>query len=267
MNNNSTSKTLIVAVLLSIVCSVFVSTAAIELKSLQVENKRIDVQKNLLLAAGLLDNPKADKKEVTEAFKVVETKLIDLSTGEEVDGVNPETYDAVKASKDPKRNYNIPSNLDLAGIKKRSAYQKVYLVKDGQEVNSIIFLIHGKGLWSTMYGCIALSPDFKTVKGIGFYQHGETPGLGGEIENPKWQASWVGKQVLDENLKPILDVVKGQVDPNNPNSNSQIDGLSGATITSVGVEGTILYWLGENGYGPFMQQFLSNQNISQEGEV
>jgi Na+-transporting NADH:ubiquinone oxidoreductase subunit C len=147
-----------------------------------------------------------------------------------------------------------PEN-DIARIKTRSKIRPVYLVKSGGQVSQIILPFHGKGLWSTMYGFLSLAPDTKTVKGIGFYQHGETPGLGGEIENKKWQASWEGKKVLSSNYDPTLDIIKGSVDPAMEGANSKIDGLSGATLTSDGVEASVNYWVSNNGYGKFLAKF------------
>ena len=113
-----------------------------------------------------------------------------------------------------------------------------------------VFLLWGNGLWSTMYGYLALETDLQTVKGITFYQHGETPGLGGEIDNPVWQARWVGKKVYNEAGQAALTVTKGG---QAKDLNHQVDGISGATITSVAVGYTALTWLGEEGYGNFIK--------------
>jgi len=255
MSNDSTAKTLIVAGMLCVACSILVSTAAVKLKPVQVENKRLDVKKNLLLAAGLIDTPKVTAKEIEDAFAQVETKLINLETGEEATDIDPKTYDLEKADKDPSLSKSIASEDDIARIKMRAKVRPVYLVKQNGQVSQIILPFHGKGLWSTMYGFLSLAPDTQTVKGIGFYQHGETPGLGGEIENKKWQASWVGKKVLTNEFKPNIDVIKGAVDTSSPGSESMIDGLSGATLTSNGVEASVNYWVSENGYGKFLANF------------
>lgn len=258
MSNDSTTKTLIVALSLCIFCSVLVSTAAVKLRPLQEENKLVDIRKNLLVAANLLDNPKASKEEVMETFKSIEVLVVELETGEVVKDIDPEEFDQKKASKDPKMSVRIPPVKDIAGIKTRSKFAKVYLDKSGGRLNQIILPFHGKGLWSTMYGFLALAPDTKTVKGIGYYQHGETPGLGGEVENPKWTGIWAGKQVLDEDYKPAIDVIKGSVDSSMANSQYKIDGLSGATITSNGVEGMVNYWMGDHGFGKFLENFRNS---------
>lgn len=255
MSNDSTVKTLVVATCLCVACSILVSTAAVKLKSTQVANKRLDVKKNLLLAAGLIKTGNVSASEIQSAFEKVETKLVDLSTGEEVSDMDASKFDLEKADKDPSMAIDIKPENDIARIKTRSKVRPVYIVKDGSSVKQIILPFHGKGLWSTMYGFLSLAPDTKTVKGIGFYQHGETPGLGGEIDNKKWQATWEGKKVLSENYKPNIDVIKGSVDPSMTGAESKIDGLSGATLTSNGVEASVNYWVSENGYGKFLEKF------------
>ena len=250
MSNDSTSKTLIVATLLCVICSIVVSSTAVQLKPMQVRNKKLDIKKNLLVTAGLVDDS-AEEKQIVEAFKAVETKVVDLETGAYAD-IDPESYDARKAAKDPKLNYKIPADKDLANIKSRAKYGKVYLIKDGETVKNFVFPVHGKGLWSTMYGFLVLENDLNTVKGLGFYEHGETPGLGGEVDNPNWKANWNGKKVFNDAMKPVIKVVKGIAEED---AKYKIDGLSGATITSNGVTGLVRYWLSENAFGSFIKKY------------
>lgn len=261
MKNDSIFKTVLVAGLLCIVCSVLVSTAAVKLRPKQTENKVLDVKKNLLLAAGLIKNRKASKSEILKAFEQIEVKLIDFETGLEVKDQDIEAYDEIKAAKDPKRNKVI--KVDYAGIKTRSKYGKVYLAKENGRVNMIILPIHGKGLWSTMYGFVALRPDTNTIQGIGFYQHGETPGLGGEIENPRWKALFVGKKVYDVNWEPAFKVVKGMANSSSKTFIHEVDGLSGATLTSNGVTNTFKYWFGKEAHWNYLNNFrkLSGANL------
>lgn len=254
MQNDSTGRTILVAFLLCVVCSVLVSTAAVQLKSRQVENKKLDIKKNLLLACKLI-TPGATREQINEAFKSVETKIVDLETGEFVTDVNAEDFDAVKASKDKTQNIMIPSDKDIAGIKRRSKLEKIYFVKEDGQVSQIVLPVNGKGLWSTLYGFMVLATDTKTVLGLGFYQHGETPGLGGEVDNLKWKAKWNGKVAFDDNWNPVMKVVKGRVNPTSTGVDHQVDGLSGATITSNGVTGLVNYWLGGHGFGPFLAKF------------
>lgn len=252
MSNDSVGKTLFVALTLCAVCSILVSGAAVGLRPLQEENKKLDIRKNLLLASGLIDNSGASKEVIRDAFEQVNTKIVDLSSGEVVEDMSPEDYDQRKASNNPKMNRNIPSSKDKAGIKRRAQFAKVYEVMKDDEVTMIVLPVHGKGLWSTMYGFVAISPDASTVQGLGFYEHGETPGLGGEIENDRWQEIWKGKKIYGEDMEPQIQVVKGSVGADTPNNEYKIDGLSGATITSNGVTGMMRYWFGGDAFGPFL---------------
>ena len=88
---------------------------------------------------------------------------------------------------------------------KAVVYQRV----DDGDVLAIILPVEGKGLWSTLYGFIALAPDTRTIEGITFYEHGETPGLGGEVDNPSWKALWPGRKAFDEDWEPAIEVIKG----------------------------------------------------------
>ena len=130
----------------------------------------------------------------------------------------------------------------------------VYLIKDGEQVTGVVVPIEGYGLWSTLYGYLALDADARTVRGITFYRHGETPGLGGEVDNPLWKADWVGRLAYNDKWQPALRVKKGIAGP--PDTDPyEVDGLSGATITSNGVTSMVDFWLGRSGFGPYLAQF------------
>jgi len=253
MHKDSIAGTLCVAAAVCVVCSVFVSTTAVMLKPLQDENKRLDMRKNILIAAGLYDED-SKKSEINSLFEQIDSKVIDLATGEYVDNVNPEEFDQRKAAKDPKQSKKIDSKEDIAGIKRRSDRRIVYFKRDGDKVERVILPVYGKGLWSTMYGFIALDSDLNTVKSFGFYDQAETPGLGGEVDSDKFKKNWVDKKAFDEQGAPVIAVIKGTVDKTNPNAVHQIDGISGATITCDGVSRLVQFWLGEKGYGKFLEK-------------
>ncbi len=260
MQKDSTLRTIVVAAVLCVVCSVLVSSAAVGLRAKQEENKKLDIKKNLLLATGLID-AKASKEEINQAYKKVEAQVIKLESGEIMEDMSAEDFDQRAARKDPEMNKKIDPAQDKAGIKVRSQYSTVYKVVEEGEVKMLVLPINGKGLWSTLYGFIALAPDTKTVKGLGFYEHAETPGLGGEVDNPNWKAQWRGKVALDEEYRPEIRVVKGAVDPNDPEAEHKVDGLSGATITSNGVSGLVNYWLGQDGFGPYLAKFRNEHGV------
>lgn len=259
-NNDTISKTLTVAVTLCVVCAIFVSAAAVALKPKQEANKALDKKSNILAAAQISD----PNKSVNELFdENVIARVLDTQTdtwAEDTD-IDPLTFDARAAAKEPSMNVEIPGDADLAGIKRHSRYKVVYMVKNGDDIEKIILPIHGKGLWSTLYGFMALEGDFNTVVGLGFYDHAETPGLGGEVDNPRWKSQWPGKKVYDEGdyMDPELGLIKGTVDPSSANAEHKIDGLAGATLTANGVTNLVDFWLGENGYAPFLAKLRSGE--------
>ena len=257
MSKDSTAHVLIVAFLLCIVCSVLVSAAAVGLSDLQERNKTLEKRKNILQAAGLY---RADEP-INDQFATIEGRIVDLQTGTFSTRFDPATFDSRAASRDPETSYRIPAAQDQAGIKSRSRYQDVYLVTQGNNLEQLILPVHGKGLWSTMYGFIALASDLNTVNGFAFYEHGETPGLGGEIDNPEWKEQWQGKQIYGPQGKVRINVIKGTVAPDADNAKFKADGLAGATLTARGVENLLHYWLGENGYKPFLVH-LKEQGVS-----
>ncbi|MEM9257071.1 MAG: Na(+)-translocating NADH-quinone reductase subunit C [Pseudomonadota bacterium] len=254
-SNDSIQKTLVVALALCVVCSVIVSTAAVVLKPAQEVNKTLDRKRNILAAAGMLE----PSVPVDEQFKQITTKVVDLDTGRFTDAVDPADYDQRRAAKDPSLSEVIPAAEDKAKISRRERYALVYLVEGPTgNLEKIILPVHGYGLWSTLYGFIALEADANTIAGLGFYEHGETPGLGGEVDNPRWKALWPGKQVYRDGQVQIA-LVKGAVNPQDAEAPWEVDGLAGATLTARGVTNLVQYWLGENGFEPFLDNLVTGE--------
>lgn len=251
LGNDSLEKTIAVALSLCFVCAILVSFAAVALRPLQIENKAMDMKKNILDVAGLLE----DDTDIHQAFaSQVEEKLVDIVTGDYVEDIDPVTYDQRKAAKDPAQNIVLESSDDIASIKRKAKVAKVYLVKNGDTIESIILPMHGYGLWSTMYGFLALEADGQTVKSINFYDQAETPGLGGEVVNPNWRALWQGKKVYNESGNVQLGLIKGIVDTSKPGSEYDVDGLAGATLTSLGVSNLVKYWMSNQGFSAFLDK-------------
>jgi len=248
-NNESIGKTFFVVIGLCLICAIFVAASAVGLRPKQAENKLLDAQKNILIATGMLNG-----EDIKAQFeKHVQVRLVNLDTGEFVDQ-DPLTYDYRKMMKDPAGSDMLDEKEDPAKIKSRAKVAPVYLAYvDGVESKNVSFVVlpvHGYGLWSTMHGFLALDKDGNTIKGLNYYEHGETPGLGGEIQNPKWVAQFVGKKLLDESGHPAIKILKpGNA---NPAAASEVDGLSGATLTSNGVQNTFTFWSGEKGFAPFL---------------
>ena len=255
MSRDSVLGTFLVATVLCVVCAAVVSVAAVKLKDRQEDNRQLDRKKNILLAAALCDKNATDTQVDKIYAKRIEEVLIDLSTGEPVDAdtVDPKTYDPVKASKNPDLQEKITPEGELPGFTYREPYASVYKIVDGGQTQGYIFPVYGKGLWSTLYGFLALEADKTTVRGITFYKHGETPGLGGEVDNDSWKGQWHGKQMYQGDSQEVaLEVLKGKVDGGSPDAVRQIDGLSGATITTKGVDNLVQYWLGPTAFGNYL---------------
>jgi len=253
MPNDSTLKTFIVAGGLCLICSIIVSGAAVGLRPIQQANKLLDKQKTVLQVVGRYE-PGMDIKQEFSAF---EPKLVDLDSGDYAEG-DAAKFDQRAAAKDPKRSESIPSSDDIAKIKRRPDKAQVFLAKnESGGVQYYILPISGYGLWSTMRGYLALESDAQTVKGIIFYDQAETPGLGGEVANPQWLANWPGKLVYGKDGEPQLTVVKGAAARSGAAADYQVDGLAGATLTTRGVANLIEYWMGENGFKPYLDKVRS----------
>lgn len=239
----------------SFVCSLVVTSAAVLLNERQARNIRLDKIGHLLAVAGI---PAGDGKSPLQVYQTrIEPVLVDLDSGRPVDpgrmGLGElAAFDIHAMARHPDYGEPIPKELDLAGIKRRPRYMPVYFVKDGQGFERLILPIYGRGLWSTLYGYLALTRDLTTIAGITFYQHQETPGLGGEVDNPRWKELWRGKQALDAQGRVAIQVIKGAVDSTRPEAIHRVDGLSGATLTTRGVDHLVRYWLGAHAYGPFL---------------
>jgi len=264
--NDSFKKTVAVALTLCLVGAIVVSGSAVILKPLQEWNKAKDEKINILEVAGLYEKG----TDVDSAFKSIETRIVDLATGDYVDGIDAKNYDQWKAAKDPAQSVAIPPADDIASIKRKPKYSKIYVVRDAGNIKTLILPVNGYGLWSTMYGFIAVQADGETVVGMNLYDQAETPGLGGEVVNPKWKELWKGKKIYNFSGKELhesnltekgqtidigevaLGLVKGGVDPSKAGSEYQVDALAGATLTSRGVSNLVRYWMGREGYAIYL---------------
>ena len=264
MNKDSMGGIFVIASSLCIVCSVVVSMAAVNLRPIQEENVKLDVKKNILSVAGLLDDPEKINEIYDEKIAV---KVVDIATGDYVDAADPATFDYKKAASDDQAGVAIPMKKDVARIKRRPKQSLVYLVNDQDGLNQVILPVRGKGLWSTMIGFVSVDPTATFVKGLSFYAHAETPGLGGEIDNPDWKAIWPGKKIYGDDGSVKLWVLKGAVIEGNPNQDYEVDGLSGATLTARGVGYLIQYWLGDEGFKPYLTKLAANQETGEGQET
>lgn len=246
----STAYTVLFAVAVSAVCALLVSATAVGLRDRQQVNALLYQQKNVLLAAGLADpHVKLSREQVLSIFKErIRVRGVELASGRLLpeDGFDATAYDQRRARNDPKQSKAVPVND--ARVERVPQVGLLYQVLDRDgTLEQLVLPVEGMGMWGTMYGFLAVGSDGNTVHGLTFYEQKETPGLGGEIANPKWQALWVGRRVFDANWQPQLTVIKGTAGPPSQDPH-RIDGLSGATITSIGVARMLQFWLGADGY-------------------
>jgi Na+-transporting NADH:ubiquinone oxidoreductase subunit C len=239
-----------------VACALVVSVAAVSLQPAQKANARLYMEKNVLLAAGLVKPAdKMDAKGVERFFqKDVKVRLVDLATGELLpeDRRDARSYDQRAARNDPGSSRAAPPNN--AGIGRLPSLAVAYFVMKDGEVDQVVISLEGLAMWGTVYGFMAIDKDGKTIRGLTYYDQKETPGLGGEIGNPQWQALWVGRHAYDSVGLPAIAVIKGPAGP--PEKDAfRVDGMSGATITSNAITRLTRFWLSDDGYGKFLKRF------------
>ena len=268
-----------VALLLCLGCSLVVSAAAVGLRSFQRENKQRELRKNVLLAAGLFDPDQHTDADVDRPFSQVQAQIVDLDSGEvlaegefleqlaaaNITVKNAAEYEPRKAARYETLSFQIPGYEDPASIRRREKYSLVYRVDEGGSNDMIVIPIRGYGLWSTLHGFLAIDvnslkqgPEHAEVEGLTYYEHGETPGLGGEVDNPVWKSKWDGKHLFDEDWNVIIEVTKAITEPEH-----QVDALSGATITSNGVTYMLQFWLGERGFQPYLKRLAGQTGAAE----
>ncbi len=241
------------AVIVCLICALFVAGSAVSLKPRQDANVILDRQKKVLAVAGLIEEGQSlSESEIASIFETnIRQTVIDLETGELNDAIDPVSFDQQAAAADPEVSRLAPDNP--AKVRRLPDQALVFEVVQDDERKALILPIEGYGLWGTLYGYLALAPDTRTIVGITFYQHKETPGLGGEVDNPRWKALWPGRLAFNERWQPAITVKKGIAGP--PDQDPyQVDGLSGATITSRGVTALVRFWLGDDGFGPYLEK-------------
>jgi len=229
---HSNSYTIVFTSIVTIILGGFLSVAAGTLKEIQELNVENDSKKNILSSLGY--EPNSDQLWTSDDI----TKLFELNIEAYVLNSNGE-----RTNTDPA---TINTEVDKENL-------PIYVDKKDGIVNGYAIPISGKGLWSTLYGYFAIEPDGVTAKGITFYAHKETPGLGGEVEKPWFQNNFVGKRFIDEDGNLVgIKVIKGKADPGSP---YEVDGISGATITSKGLESFLVDDLEK--YEPFFRKIRS----------
>jgi Na+-transporting NADH:ubiquinone oxidoreductase subunit C len=252
-SRNYAGYTVLFSAAICLVCAVMVSTAAVSLRDRQMANAELDRRVNVLRAAGVMrEDEVLPREEIERRFGMFDVVAVDLRTGEEAVEFDPQGYDPRRAQRNMAT--SLPAPRNDAQITRLPHHALVYKKMDDQgELELVVLPVEGMGLWATMYGFVALGPDLRTVRGLTYYQHGETPGLGGEVDNPRWRALWPGREAVDEQGRPVIEVVRGLAGPVDQDPH-RVDGLAGATITARGVTAMLRFWLGPHGYGPYLDR-------------
>ena len=253
---DSTRYTIAFATGVCVVCALLVAASAVGLRERQETNALLYRQKNVLLAAGLVKPAEriVDAELLTRFDQTIRVRLVDLQSGQLLPKgrIDERTYDQRRARTDPTQSRAAPPNG--AQIARVPRYGAVYFVNGKDGVDQVVLPIEGVGMWGTLYGFIAVDRDGSTIRGLTYYDQKETPGLGGEASNPRWQALWQGRKAYDEQWEPRITVIKGHAGPPEQDPH-HVDGLSGATITSNGIARMMAFWFSKDGYGPFLAHF------------
>ena len=202
------------AAAVTMVCSILLASAATLLKDRQDQNIQLDIKYNILSVLGLVESRDVAPEKLLSLYdNSVKTFVVDLE-GNPVSGQRAEDIDPRKS----------PELLP------------VFSRQEGGEITAYCLPTQGKALWSTVKGYIALEKDLNTVKGITFYSHAETPGLGGEIEKEWFTSAFKGKTILNSKGEIVsIEIVKGKIKPGEKGTEHKVDGISGATLTTKGL--------------------------------
>ena len=251
-------RSLSVLLAVALVCSVLVSISAVMLRPIQAENERIERYRHIVALAGLADG-ELDDAGIAAAVERLEVRVVNLDTGEFSTDLLPDQVNARQAVNDPALSTAIPPAHDLARIGRRSRFEVIFLVREDGRLSRVILPIHGQGMWSTLYGLLALEADLNTIAAATFYEQAETAGLGDRIEDPAWQALWTGRRLFGTAGDFRFQVAPGSVDDASPAAVHQVDGLSGATITGNAVTALVRFWFGPYGYGPLLERLAERE--------
>lgn len=249
MSNDSILKTFLVTFLLCLVCSVLVCMAALVRIDREAYNQLLETRKTVLAAGGYEQQIEEGASE-EELFNNFEMKMLDISAGEITTAIDAKEYNPKDAMDNPDMVVDIPAASDVAGMKQRPKYARIFVdTTNGQ----VVLPINGPGMWGPIFAYIGVKADGNTVNGLKFYQHAETPGLGAEIEKPKFLNQWVGKELYSDSGNLAIKVVKnGKYDANSADAIHTIDGLAGATVTGSKVQAFVQYWFSDHGYGKYL---------------
>jgi Na+-transporting NADH:ubiquinone oxidoreductase subunit C len=251
MTNDSPLKALLVALAVALVCSVMVSTTRVLLRPVRLAYEHLDRNRHIVLAAGLAEPGEAlSDREIVAGFRELQAMIVDLETARPAADMDPAAFDQRAAAQNPDLSVAIPGGKDIAGLGRRSRFAPVYfLTRDGR-TDRIVLPVRGTGMWSMIYGYLALGPDLNTIAAVTFYEQGETPGVGDRFLDPAWQAQWSGKTVYDSHGVVRFGIASAK--PDALRERYEVDAITGATVTTDSITNLVRYWMGDHGFGPYL---------------
>ncbi|GAA5194865.1 NADH:ubiquinone reductase (Na(+)-transporting) subunit C [Ferrimonas gelatinilytica] len=252
-NKDSVPGTFLFIACLCIFCSLMITGTAAGLKERAKAKELARMKHSVLMAAGFGDHRGGDIDGLFE--RRIQPQIINLDRGEVNGEIDPMTFDPNMAAANPQTSSK--PKKDSARIGRRADQGRAFTILDeAGNFDGVVLPFHGKGLWSVIFGYIALEEDLSTIRGLYVYEHGETPGIGDFLDDPAWQSQWQGKQLYNDSGKVVISVVRGGAKPGDLYG---VDGISGATMSGRGVERAVQFWVGNEGFGPYLQQ-LSEMN-------
>lgn len=240
--------------LVSTAAAIVVSTSVIFLQPVQQSNQRKSEQ--ALLSSIVNTLPGLEHVLLESGVDSLSTRWVKLETGEVSTSPPEPNYDADTASTDPAWSIEIPKSEDIAGISRRSLVLPVHLLGKQNRLELVVLPVYGSGYQSTIRAWLALSGDVQTVVSFSIVEQAETPGLGARIVAPDWLSQWATRPLYNADGELVLRVSAGPAV-----SDYEIDGISGATRTGNGINNLMQYWLGDHGFGPFLQN-IEQGNLS-----
>lgn len=255
MARDTPLRALLTVLVTAVICSAFVSGSVVLLRPVQLNNQLLKSSGNIMQLSGLLPSGRSvEGEELLGLFKSLDARVVNIDSAEFDPTVDPYTFDARKAASDPGKSVAIPPAEDRARLGRRSRFEVAYLVWRDGRLNRLILPVHGAGMWSMLYGYVALEADLNTLAGVIFYEQHETPGLGDQITRGYWENQWSGKRLCDETGELLFHVAEGPVVAGSAAADYQVDALTGATVTANSVTALMRYWFGPEGYGPLLKR-------------
>lgn len=251
MTNDSPGKALTVALAVALVCSVMVSTTRVLLQPVRLAYEHLDRNRHIVVAAGIAEpGDISSDREIVAGFRDLQAVVVDLQAARPAEDLDAAAFDQRAAARDPDMRVEIPAAEDIAGLGHRSRYATVYTLMRDDRIERIVLPVHGAGMWSMIYGFLALGPDLNSIAAVSFHEQGETPGLGDRFLDPDWRAKWEGKAVYDSAGEVRFDVTAAPQDE--LRQRYEVDAISGATVTSDALANLVRYWMGDHGFGPYL---------------